>query len=428
MATASTFVSTVQPLVFKGGIDEDFNTFLRIFEVTAASENWDAETADGIEVARKFAGCLREYALDYFNTLHARNVQVKWAPLRQRFMDKFGKVDDAEVAFRQLLDCRQGPVEPIIKFARRIEILVNKAHHGEADAARDVLKRRYFLNGMNRDMRREMRDGAADNFNDAVRQAQRKEVYLLSDKSHEGQPDSNETVAAISSESFKEPDSEINAKIDQLTKELLQLRSTHSRGRNFNRRGSKKLFDDFRQSRSQSGRKRCYNCGRLGHIALNCRAPRRENANFYKQGWRGRSRSRGRGNDRRYFDKRQNSSHRWRNRPKRAESDERSESASEEGEEVEHAAKKVRHQSGAERVAFQVMNPDAVTGDHQAQCAHSQVQSCLTKTYLLILRLKQIVHSQVLIHQKSEFDLLQPTKLVQSNFLRPQRNCCSQSR
>ena len=151
-----------KPTLFFGRPDENIATFLENFECLSVANNWSAA-----EKFRILKGCFRDSALQIFKSLP--NLFTSFEEIRDAMLDSYHPHAAREAAFTQLMSRRQSTEQSVSAFAYSLKQLVQQAYPDPSEHDSKLL--RYFMHGLNDDLRRPILRKNFTNFGEALTEA-----------------------------------------------------------------------------------------------------------------------------------------------------------------------------------------------------------------------------------------------------------------
>ena len=220
--------------------DEDSRSWFKRFEVCAAANGWD----DGKKLLR-LPTLLRGRAWAIYDSLGEADTDT-YAHLKDALLRRLSPdTEEDRLAAREQLSqrkLREGR-ESIDEVARDIEKLLDKASPGLPAAIRDTELRYHLINSLPERIAFQLKLLPKVNFVETISKA--RELCLIYSRTNIA-----ESVNQIQHTEETTRLDQMEATVQHLSEQLLALNTRHQ------------------------GQPQCFNCGKLGHVARNCRVRR----------------------------------------------------------------------------------------------------------------------------------------------------------
>ncbi|KRX39965.1 hypothetical protein T05_1265 [Trichinella murrelli] len=237
--------------------DGDFKRWLLHFEVCAEANGW----SDTIK-AKKLPTFLKGDVLIIYLDCPAAvksNYKLLIGALKSKLNPKASQV----AAFDEFQKATLMTGESMRSFAHRLELLLDRACVTEDKMTNTTLLLRRFISGLPKNYSRQLMTGAElTSLDEAVDRAQ-----LLA--SVDGQLDTQTMATTHEMSALME---EMKRKIDNLADRIDQT-AIHNQAQG----AAVRRQEEPRRNEQQRSQPRCWSCGRIGHLARNCRSGRRLN-------------------------------------------------------------------------------------------------------------------------------------------------------
>src|SRR6266536_1664007 len=278
--------------LFHGRDDEDPYDWCKIFEQAFDANGWPAGNNDTTKIALA-AGHLRDAARDWYEAKHGditrwhnNDNAHDFDTLMINYLSTEAKRNQWT---RDLQNVKQRDGESVEDYSRRFNKLLRKAQGAQALANRYQVT--YFINGLTPLLVSQVVLGSPADLAAAITRAKLVEtgvkVALQNNLLVQTTPVATTTTAKTSSPA--------EVSIEALTKQMEQLsinyanlsnamtnnnnnNNNRNRGRNYGTRPQV----SFGNNNNRPSTIQCFNCGKIGHIARNCSAPRNR-GNFQSQ-------------------------------------------------------------------------------------------------------------------------------------------------
>src|SRR5678815_3608351 len=260
-------------------------SFLVQFEVCATHNQWTA--ADRVDFLR----CSLEKAATQLLWDFGAQPSVSYEELVERLRQRYGTEGQAETFRAQLYYRRQRPEENLSDLLHEIRRLVVLAYPVPSNETTQIIAKDAFLEAMRaRELSLKVREREPKNLDEAYRTALRLEAYQRTNDSDDRRRPPNrvrgtqetdlsaqlqaqmDRFLATQKDEQRRFQREIERRIDEQFRELRQRNPPEDTNRDA-RPERDRAGPPENQRRSMT----CFNCGRAGHIARNCRQARRQN-------------------------------------------------------------------------------------------------------------------------------------------------------
>ena len=259
-------------------------SFLVQFEVCARHNKWTA--SDKIDYLR----CSLEKAATQLLWDFGAQPSVSYEELTERLRQRYGTEGQAETFRAQLYYRRQRPEESLSDLLHEIRRLVVLAYPVPSNETTQIIAKDSFLEAMrDRELSLKVREREPKNLDEAYRTALRLEAYQRTNDPD----DRRRQPSRVRATQETDLSALLQAQMDRF------LATQKDEQRRFQREMEKRIDEQFRELRQENptpeemnrnarperdragppeNQRRttaCYNCGRAGHIARNCRQARR---------------------------------------------------------------------------------------------------------------------------------------------------------
>src|SRR5678815_3686304 len=260
-------------------------SFLVQFEVCARHNKWTA--SDKMDYLR----CSLEKAATQLLWDFGAQPSVSYEELTERLRQRYGTEGQAETFRAQLYYRRQRPEENLSDLLHEIRRLVVLAYPVPSNETTQIIAKDAFLEAMRaRELSLKVREREPKNLDEAYRTALRLEAYQRTNDSDDRRRPPNrvrgtqetdlsaqlqaqmDRFLATQKDEQRRFQREIERRIDEQFRELRQRNPPEDTNRDA-RPERDRAGPPENQRRSMT----CFNCGRAGHIARNCRQARRQN-------------------------------------------------------------------------------------------------------------------------------------------------------
>ena len=233
---------------------EDFERSWTRFGLVANAKEWNEEKRLSVIPA-----LLRGSLLDHFLEVAAEEKETV-SGLKAALAERAGLTTDSLKAAQKFMEVNQREKQRVTEYARELKGLFQKAHKEESLASPVLLQK--FLAGLQPQIRRQvLLKGQPTDFTAAVKTAVEVEyAFRFEDGSatHRGEVCSLQDRPNTAMEQLQQTVSELTKQMQTLQEELAKERSMR---RNSSQR---------RVGNSGNDRRRCYACGKFGHIQRQC--------------------------------------------------------------------------------------------------------------------------------------------------------------